>query len=265
MEKVHSSDGTAIAFDRTGDGPSVIMVSGAFSYRHFPKTVQIAELLSKDFTVINYDRRGRGDSGDTPPYAIEREIEDIQALIDAAGGSAYVWGMSSGAVLSLRAAAAGLNIKKLALYQPPFVVDDSGPLPPADFAQRLDEMIAADRRSEAVKFFMTKGMGAPAFFINLMRLFPVWKRLKAVAHTLPYDFAIMGDTVWGKPLSAEQWSAVTVPTLVMDGEKSPKRARHAAAAISQVLPEAQHTTLKGQGIDVAPTAIAPATAQFFKS
>lgn len=264
MEKVRSADGTAIAYDRSGDGPPIVLVTGAFGYRNYPKSLQIAELLSKDFTVYNYDRRGRGDSGDTAPWSVQREIEDLDAVIDAAGGSAYVWGMSSGAVLSLRAAAAGLNIKKLAVYQPPFIVDTAGKVPPPDFAQHLGELLATDRRGDAVYYFMVKGMGAPGFFIGLMRLFPVWQRLKGLAHTLPYDFAMMGDTVEGKPLSAAQWS-VTVPTLVMDGEKAPQGAHKAAKNLTEILPDSQYHSLPGQGIDVKPEVLVPALVNFFTS
>jgi pimeloyl-ACP methyl ester carboxylesterase len=142
MKKVISKDGTTIAYDQLGNGPTVILVGGAFSYRLFPGSVQLTEILAKHFTVINYDRRGRGDSGNTLPYAVEREIEDLEALIKEAGGTASVWGMSSGAVLALRAAASGLNFKKLSLYQPPFILDNSRPLPPANLVMQLNEMIA---------------------------------------------------------------------------------------------------------------------------
>ena len=266
METVTSADGTTIAYDKAGEGPTVILVAGAFSFRKYPKQVQIADLLANEgFTTINYDRRGRGDSGDTAPYAVEREIEDIAALIDANGGSVYVWGLSSGAALSLRAAAAGLNIKKLAIYQPPFIVDEEGHVPPPDLAERLDEMIANDRRSEAVKFFMTKAFGAPAFFINIMRLTPVWKRLKAVAHTLPYDYALVNGAVDGKPLPAEPWGQVTIPTLVMAGAKAPALAKKGSQAIHDLLPDSQHQLLEGQGIDVAPAKLVPVLAEYFKS
>src|SRR2546430_2935002 len=123
MQSVISKDGTKIAYDQVGQGPAVILVAGAFSYRKYPGSVQLADLLAKHFTVFNYDRRGRGDSGDTKPYTVDREIEDVQALIDAAGGSAYVWGLSSGAILALKAAASGLAINKLALHEPPLFVN----------------------------------------------------------------------------------------------------------------------------------------------
>jgi pimeloyl-ACP methyl ester carboxylesterase len=263
MSTVRSMDGTTIAFDRFGEGPAVILVGGAFSYRAFPKMVQLAELLAERFTVINYDRRGRGDSGDTRPYAVEREIEDLDALVEAAGGSASLWGWSSGGVLALRAAAGGLNIDKLALYEPPFMVDDSHALPPADFATRLDQLTAAERRSEAVKYFMTKGMGVPRVVVALMRVTPFWSKLKAVAHTLPYDWAVMGDTMGGRPLAASEWASVRQPTLVLSGEKSPAQLRKAAQALAEVLPSAEHRPLRRQSHNVSMKALAPVLAEFF--
>ncbi len=262
MDSVRSRDGTTIAFDRLGEGPPIILAGGAFSYRAFPKLVQLAELLAPRFTVINYDRRGRGDSGDTVPYAVQREIEDLQALIDAVGGSASFWGWSSGAVLGLRAAASGIEIEKLALFEPPFIVDDSRPLPPADFAARLDELTAADRRSEATKLFMTKAMGVPGMIVTLMRFSPFWSKLKATAHTLPYDWAILGDNMSGKPLSAEGWASVTAPTLVMAGEKSPAQLRQAALATAEVLPNAEHRELEGQSHNPSMKALAPVLEEF---
>jgi pimeloyl-ACP methyl ester carboxylesterase len=263
MKKVVSSDGTPIAYDETGKGSPVILVAGAFSYRKYSGLVKLAERLSSHYTVINYDRRGRGDSGDTRPYAVDREIEDLAALLDAAGGSAYVWGLSSGAVLALRAAASGLNFKKLALYEPPFIVDDTAPKPPADFEQRLNQLVAEDQRSQAAKYFMVNGMGAPSFFVNMIRLMPSWKRLKAVAHTLPYDYAVMGDTLSGRPLSADTWSSVKMPTLVMDGKVSPPRMRQGAQALADVLPDARRLTLEKQKHEINPEAFAPVLLEFF--
>lgn len=263
MEKVISKDGTSIAYDQSGQGPVVILVGGAFSYRAYPGSVRLAELLSKRFTVINYDRRGRGDSSDTHPYAVEGEIEDLKALIDAVGGSAYLFGMSSGAVLSLRAAASGVNIKKLALYQPPFIVDASSHQPPPNFESDLKAKLAAGRRGDAVKLFLTKGMGMPAIIAAIFRFMPVWSKLTAVAHTLPYDFAVMGETVKGKPLAAKEWAPVTIPTLAMDGEKSPATNRQAVQALVDILPNAQRRTVEGQSHNVSMDVLAPVLDEFF--
>ena len=164
MKTVLSKDGTRIAYDETGQGPVLVMVGGALGFRNFSGARELAGLLSAHFTVINFDRRGRGDSGDTQPYAIDREIEDISALINAAGGSAYVYGMSSGAALALIAASKLPGIKKLALYEPPFVgVDPNAKKPPADYRAQLQKLVDANNRSGAVKYFVTKIIGAPAF------------------------------------------------------------------------------------------------------
>jgi Alpha/beta hydrolase family len=263
MSKVRSKDGTEIEFDRLGEGRTVILIGGAFSYRSFPKMVQLAELLAPSFGVINYDRRGRGGSGDTPSYAVEREIEDLAALIEVGGGSASLWGWSSGAVLGLRAAAAGLDIDLLALYEPPFLVDDSRAPAPADFSERLEALLAAGRRSEAVRYYMTKGMGIPLPIVAAMRLAPFWSKLRAVAHTLPYDWAVMGDTMRGRPLSPSEWGAVVQPTLSISGQKSPAQLRAAARAIAEILPQGRHYELKGQSHNPSMKALAPALADFF--
>jgi pimeloyl-ACP methyl ester carboxylesterase len=263
MHKVRSKDGTAIAYVSSGSGRTVILIGGAFSYRAFPKMVLLADLLATEFAVINYDRRGRGDSGDTFPFAVEREIEDIAALIEAVGGSASLWGWSSGAVLGLRAASAGLDVDRVALYEPPFLVDDSRPPPQADFSDRLDDLLTAERRSKAVVHYMTKAMGVPRPIVAGMRITPFWSRLKAVAHTLPYDWAVMGDTLSGRPLSEAEWGRVDQPTLSISGEKSPAQLRNAARAIAGVLPNGRHHELKGQSHNPSMKALAPVLAEFF--
>jgi pimeloyl-ACP methyl ester carboxylesterase len=263
VNTVRSKDGTAIAYDRHGDGPPLIVVGGAFSYRGWKGFVQLADLLAPRFSVVNYDRRGRGDSGDTDPYAVEREIEDLDALIRQVGGSARVFGMSSGGVLALRAAAAGVPIERAVVYQPPFAVDSSGHVPPPDLGRRLGELIESGRRSKAVGYFMREGMGAPGPFVSLLRLArPIWSNLKAVAHTLPYDYAVMGDTVRGAPLATQPWSSVEAPTLVVDGSKSPAALRKAADELAGVLPDARRRTLEGQSHNVSMKALAPAVEEF---
>lgn len=248
MDTIVSKDGTKIAYDKMGHGPAIILVGGAFSYRKFPGVVQLAHLLSQQFTVYNYDRRGRGNSGDKNPYAIEREFEDLDALIEEAGGSAYVWGLSSGAVLSLQAAARGANITKLALHEPPFVVKETDRRPPQDLVQQVTELIAANRPAEAIKYFMTKGMGAPSFLVSMMRMMPaVWGNLMAVAHTLPYDAALLAGYMDGKPLPTGEWGNVTMQTLVLEGVESPASLRHAAQALAGVLPNAELRSKKGLG------------------
>jgi pimeloyl-ACP methyl ester carboxylesterase len=250
MDTIRSLDGTAIACDRSGAGEPLVLVGGAFSYRRYPGQVKLAQLLAERFTVYSYDRRGRGDSGDTPPYAAVREIEDLAAVIGAAGGQAHVWGLSSGAVLVLDAAAAGLPIRKLAVQEPPLVVDPADRRPPADMYQRLSELIDSGKRGEAVRYFMVDGMGAPPFVPGVLRLTPgVWKKLTRVAHTLPYDARLLADYQAGRSLPAGQWAAAAMPTLVMCGteKESPAFLRHAAAAVAAALPSASLVERQGLG------------------
>jgi pimeloyl-ACP methyl ester carboxylesterase len=257
---VTSKDGTAIAFDRVGEGPALILVGGAFQHRAIdPRTAHLAELLAPDFTVFHYDRRGRGESGDTAPYAVEHEVEDLEALIAEAGGAAYVYGMSSGAALALEAAAHGLAIMRLALYEPPYIVDDTRPRPPENLGPRYTELSSAGRRGEAVELFMTMAVGIPAEVVAQMRHAPMWPALEGVAHTLAYDAAIMGDG----SVPVERLASVTVPTLVIDGAKSEDFLQNGARAVAAALPNAQHRSLAGQAHDVAADALAPELAGFF--
>ncbi len=261
MQTVLSKDGAAIAFDKSGKGPPLILVDGALCYRASGPMGPLAALLAPHFTVFTYDRRGRGDSGDSAPYAVEREVEDIDALIQEAGGSAFVYGISSGAALALEAANRGLAIRKLALYEAPFIVDDSRPPIPDDYLARLNGLIASDRRGDAVRLFM-KLVGVPAIFVAIMRFMPAWRKLKAVAHTLPYDITVVQDNQRGKPLPAKRWASVT-PTLVVDGGKSPAWMRHGMQALADVLPNARRRTLEGQTHMVDPKVLAPALVEFF--
>lgn len=260
MKKVISKDGTAIAFDQLGEGPAIILVGGAFQHRAIdPQTAQLAGILAQWFTVFHYDRRGRGDSGDTPPYAVEREVEDLEALIQAAGGSAFVFGMSSGAVLVLEAAARGLAITKLALYEPPFNFGDENPRQAQEnYTKQLTTLLAEGRRGDAVVLAMTT-FGAPAEAVAGMRQTPVWSTFESVAPTLAYDNAIMGDG----SVPTQLMASVTAPTLVLDGGASPAFMHSAAQAAADALPNAQHRTLEGQTHDVAPEALAPVLAEFF--
>ncbi len=261
MDKVTSKDGTAIAFDRYGAGPAVILVGGAFQHRAIdPKTAQLAELLGRDLTVFHYDRRGRGDSGDTLPYDVEREVEDIAALIDEAGGRALVFGMSSGGALALIAAASGLPVAKLALYEPPFQVEESGRSAMDSYAEQLTALLADGRRGDAAALAMTT-FGAPPEAIEGMRHAPVWATFESVAQTLAYDAAVMGDS----SVPAERAASVAVPTLVIDGGASPSWMREAADALADVLPASDRLTLEGQTHDVAPEVLAPALQEFFRT
>lgn len=268
MQHVLSKDGTLIAFDQSGQGPALILVAGATATRAAAEG--LAAALAPYFTVFAYDRRGRGDSGDTAPYAVEREVEDIEALIDGAGGSAFVFGHSSGAILALEAARLlPTKIVRLALYEPPFIIDDSHPPAPADYVAHLNELIATGRREEAVAYFMIEAVGMPAEMVAQARQAPMWPGLVALAHTIAYDGAIVGDTMNGDPRALRKWASVTVPTLVMDGtmffgsEEKHAFFRHGAQELVNILPHASHRTLDGQDHGPADEVLVPALRTFF--
>jgi pimeloyl-ACP methyl ester carboxylesterase len=260
VNTVTSKDGTTIAFDRLGDGPPVILVCGGSVDRM--SNAPLAALLAQHFSVFNYDRRGRGDSGDTAPYAVEREVEDIDAVVAASGGSALLYGTSSGAALALEATRQlPTKIAKLALWEPPFILENSRPRPPADTARTYTELVAVGRRGDAVEFFMAKVVGLPAEFVAFARAQPWWPAQEAIAHTLAYDATIMGDY----SLPTERISTVTTPTIVIAGGASPAWMRETAQAVASLMPDAQHRTLEGQEHNVAPEAIAPVLVEFFKN
>jgi pimeloyl-ACP methyl ester carboxylesterase len=250
MGSVTSKDGTRIAFDQSGEGPAIILVVGAFNDR--ATGAPLAGFLERRFTVFNYDRRGRGESGDTAPYAIEREIEDLDALIAQAGGSACVFGYSSGAILSLRAAAHGLAISQLALYEPPPTGAKAGQIAP-----QLTELITAGRRGDAVELFQTEAIGMPAAVVVQMRNAPFRPALEKMAHTLVYESTIL------RSLPAGLIASVRVPALVIDGEESPEVMRHAAQSLAEALPDGRYRTLVGQGHDIVPAVVAPVLEEFF--
>jgi len=258
MNEVTSRDGTTIAFDRLGEGPPVVLVCGGSTDRM--ANAPLAELLAQHFTVLNYDRRGRGDSGDTPPYAVEREVEDIEAVIGEAGGSAFLYGTSSGAALALEAAASGLPITKLALWEPPFILDESR-RPPADQVAQYDRMIAEGRRGDAAEYFMTKVVGMPPEFVANARTQPWWTAQEALAHTLAYDATVMGDY----SLPTERATSVKAPTLVIAGGGDFPWMLETAHALADALPDAQTLTLEGQGHNVDPAVLAPALVEFFEA
>ena len=260
MATVTSKDGTLIAYEKSGSGFPVILVDGALCSRSFGPMPKLAPLMAEHFTVYMYDRRGRNESGDTQPYAAEREIEDIAALIEEAGGAAYVFGISSGAALALAATAKGLNISKLALYEPPFEVPGATGGAPKDMLLQLKTMVAEDRRADAVKYFM-KVVGVPSFGIFVMTLLPIWKKLKAVAHTLPYDITILDGFV----LPEDRARAVKVPSLVSAGTKTSESLKGAVKRLSELIPDNQLKMLEGQTHNVSEKAIAPVLITFFKS
>jgi pimeloyl-ACP methyl ester carboxylesterase len=257
-----SKDGTRIGFDKEGQGPPVLLVDGAMCYRGSGPMKPLAKLLAPHFTVYTYDRRGRGESGDTQPWSLDREVEDIAALVREAGEPVYVYGISSGAVLALEAATRGVPIRRLALYEAPLMVDDTREPLGEEFLPRLKALVAAGRRGDAVKMFM-KAVGVPAIGIFVMRLMPVWKKLTAIGHTLQYDLGFTSPYQQGRPLPSGLWSGATMPSLVMDGGKSPAWMRNAQAAVARVLPHATARTLPGQNHMVSARAVAPALIEFF--
>ncbi len=260
---VVSRDGTRIAVDRYGSGPPVTLAGGAFTDRW--ALAPLAQALAPYFTVLAYDRRGRGDSGDTPPYAPAREVEDLAAVLAAAGGQACVFGHSSGAGLAVLAVAGGVPISRLAVYEPPYMVDQGDHLPPADLAARMTELASSGRRGEAVEFWMKVTVRLPDEAIAQMRQGPAWRALEAVVHTAAYDAAIMADQERGDPLPAAWATQVTVPTLIMDGENSPAWMHHSMDALAQLLPHAQRHTFPHADHGIAPDVLAPVLRAFCAS
>jgi pimeloyl-ACP methyl ester carboxylesterase len=261
MNKVSSADGTAIAFDRLGEGPPVILVGGATCDRAM--TQGTAEALARHCSVINYDRRGRGDSGDTAPYAVEREIEDLHALIAEAGGTASLYGHSSGAGLVLRAAAAGLPIDRCVLHEPPYVPAGGAEQREArEQGEELAALLAEGRRGEAMEFFLTL-TGMPQEMVAQTRDSPRWAGLEALAPTLAYDSEIMGDVSRGGTIPYDLVARVTAPTLVIAGGASPGWMIDEAKRLAEALPRGSHLVLEGQGHVVDPDLLAPVLAQFF--
>ncbi|MGC9665161.1 alpha/beta fold hydrolase [Planosporangium sp. 12N6] len=258
MTKVTSRDGTTIACERVGEGPALVLVDGAMCYRAFGPLPALARVLAPDFTVYTYDRRGRGGSGDTAPYAVDREVEDLEVVIEAAGGSAYVYGISSGAALALTAAASGPAITKLALYEPPYTAEDGDTAQVAAYNRQIIDLLAAGRRGDAVERFMS-GVGLPAEAIAGMRQSPAWPVFEGVAPTLAYDFAVLGDGT----VPRERAAHVTVPTLVAAGGASPESLRRPAKALADAIPGATHRVLEGQTHEVSPDAIAAVLREFF--
>jgi pimeloyl-ACP methyl ester carboxylesterase len=258
MQTVTSSDGTPIAFDRAGDGPPLIYVGGALNDRN--SGAPLAALLASRFTVVTYDRRGRGGSGDTPPYAVEREVDDLAALVAEVGGSAALYGISSGGALALEAAACGLPVTRLAVYEPPYRTDEAQAHEARRYAARLGELLSEGRRGDALELFMTT-VGVPLDMLAQMRQAPVWPALEALAPSLAHDSAVMGDER-GALLPAERLAAVPVPALVLAGGASPQWMRDVAGRVAEAVPDARYRCLDGQTHDVAPDVLAPVLAEF---
>lgn len=261
MFTVTSKDGTKIAYDKMGHGPAIILVAGAMCSRSFWSGPELAKMLARNFTVYNYDRRGRGESGDTKPYAVEREIEDIEVLIDEAVGSAYLYGHSSGASLALEAAIRlGRKIKKLAMYEAPYNDAAEAKLAWREYIKHLTELLAADRRGDAVALFM-KLVETPVDQIESMRHASIWPAFEAIAPTLAYDHAaILGDDA---SVPIERAARVAVPALVMSGDASHPFMSDTARALSQAMPHAELHILEDQTHNVDLDLLAPVLVEFF--
>lgn len=266
MSTVTSKDGTRIAFDKVGSGPSVILVNGAMSYRRaFDTTLeQLAELVGKHFTVYDYDRRGRGESTNTVPFTKVREIEDIQALVADAGGEAMLAGFSSGGAVTLETAAVTPGVTKAFVYEVPFIVDDSRQ-PLADYEGHTTKLVAEGKLDELIEYFITVVAGIPAEFVGgIKQDQAMWARMRAIAPTIPHDAAFISGFMKGKPLPAGYWDKVKVPVLVGDGGASPAWLRNAAEALGKALPHASRETFEGQTHSFEPKVLAPVLIEFFK-
>lgn len=259
MEKVKSADGTLIAFERLGSGPVLVLVGGAFCDRAARVSgLPLARQLAAHLTVFAYDRRGRGDSTDTAPYAVEREVEDLASVISASGGSAHVYGHSSGAILALEAALAGVSMQKLALYEPPLILSGSREPMPVDLAEQLVALTKRGERSAAAALFLTRGVGVPAALVEQRKQQPGWTSLEAASHTLSYDARLTAD-----PASIlARAAALRLQSAVFDGGRSQPWMRAGVEKLAQVIPGVAHVTLPDQAHDVDPRVIAPKLLEF---
>jgi pimeloyl-ACP methyl ester carboxylesterase len=258
MPKLTSSDGTTIAYDKRGRGPLLLLVLGALNKRGSGK--KLADLLADHFTVVSYDRRGRGDSTDTPPYSIDKEVADIEALIDELGGSAYLYGHSSGAVLALLAAAnLGPKVTGLALYEVPYNAAAQAARAAESYRKELHGLLTKDQRAEAVALFV-KSVGVSDKQIEAMKRLPMWKGLTAMAPTLAYDTIELMQRY-----PAIDMTAIKVRALVMHGGASPAFMADTAQSLSQALPHAEPRTLDGQSHDVKAEELAPVLTGFFQT
>jgi pimeloyl-ACP methyl ester carboxylesterase len=263
MKTVQSADGTTIAFDPLGKGPALILVGGALEYRAMDsETAQLAPLLAEHFTVFHYDRRGRGESTDTPPYAVAREMEDIDALMSEAGGSAFLFGISSGAALALEATIKlGDKVKKLAMYEAPYNDEEAARQAWKIYRKQLADVLAHGCRDDALALFMLL-VGMPAEHLDRARQHPLWPMWEAAAPTLAYDAAVLGEDA---SVPTEKAAQVTAPTLVMDGEASFPFMHVTATVLANAIPHAQHRTLPGQTHEVEAAVLAPMLVEFFTS
>ncbi len=258
-----SADGTRIAFEARGTGPALVIVEGALCHRGMGAFEELAPLLADRFTVVGYDRRGRGESGpSTPPYSVEREVEDLVAVLGAVDPGAYVFGMSSGAALCLEAGRAGVALSRLAVYEPPFILDDSHPADDPAFTERIRGLVDSGQHSRAVKAFL-RLLGVPAPVLLVLPLLPMWKKLTTSADTLPHDFEIVSPYRRGLPLPHDHYASITADTLVIAGGKSPEYMQRAPIAIAAQISRARTSILEGQTHEVKAGVLAPVLTSHF--
>lgn len=256
---VLSKDGTKIAYDKTGHGPVVIIVLGALNSRK--SGAKLAKLLAPHFTVISYDRRGRGDSTDTTPYSPEREVEDLAALLNEVGEPVYLYGHSSGAAIALETAMKlHKQVKKLAIYEAPYALDTDAQKAAKEYNKQIKKIIAAGQSADAVALFL-QYIGVSEKQVAALKKMPMWKGLVTMAPTLAYDSDVLGE---GHALPSKQLAEITTPTLVMDGGKSPAFMRSVAESLSNAISKAQYLTLDGQTHGVKPAILAPVLLEFFR-
>ncbi|MDJ0356649.1 alpha/beta hydrolase [Paenarthrobacter sp. PH39-S1] len=260
IDQVTSADATTISVERIGSGPALVLVDGAFCGRSFGPARRLAQELANSFSVYFYDRRGRGDSGDTKPYAAEREIEDLVAVIRHTGGNAFVYGISSGAALALEAAAAGVPMRKLATYEAPYTGVGVINGVPIDHARHLNALLAQNKRGAMVSYFLVKMIGVPAFVPIMLHFIPgVWKSQTASANTLPYETAVLNNFT----APVDRLAHIPVPTLVMVGGKAAPAMAAAQSMIAKAVPQSLHHILDGQTHQVSNTAMVPQLRAFF--
>lgn len=257
-QHVTSKDGTTIAYEVLGQGPPLVLVWGALGARDSPFTKAMRDELAKSFTVHDYDRRGRGESGDTKPFSVQKEIDDLRAVCEAAGGNPFVWATSSGAALALEAAAAGVPMRMLAAHEPPYMVGEHAAKFDRAYEAKVTRLVAEGKRSDAVALFM-RTVGVPAPMVWVMRLMPFWKKATAVAHTLPYDAACMS----GFDAPDKRLREIRVPTVVLVGDKTPKSLQDAAEHVARTIPGATKRVLAKQNHGVKPEALRPALVEAF--
>jgi len=258
MEKVTSKDGTVLAYDRLGEGPALIVVGGALNDRQ--NTAELAEMLAPHATVFNYDRRGRGDSGDTPPYTVQREIEDLEAILEVAGGSAMLFAHCTAGMLALEAVGQGLPITRLALYEPPYIVGDSQLRLTEEFKQLLTTHLDKGEPGEAVAHFLIRTVGYPPEAVPKFRAMPIWPKLEELAVTLPYDVTLAADN-WIPPQT--RLDQVTLPTLLIYGTGTSPWQIESVKELGQRLPNSETRVLEGSNHDLEAEAVAPVLTEFF--